>query len=147
MTLMSVKKGCLAAMQKEFPTDKYRYYSTDVAENFIRPCFFTQLKVISAEPMNFISRLMIGSFYINFFQKETDEAEILKVADKLMDCFEVSVPCGDRYAKTMDFSWDFVGTGQNALEVVVDLRWTQKNKKNEEYPLIKEVEVSKEMEE
>lgn len=126
MTLVEIKKGLLKHMMSLFPNDKYKYYSMDVIEGFDRPCFFTQLKPVETDPQNYNSRNNVLTFYINYFQVEVDEMDMLEKIDLLRNTFGLAVKIGVRAVKVSNFTWNFIGTDRNALEISFDIQWMDK---------------------
>ena len=147
MTLAELKKGLLSQMMTIFPVDKYKYYSMDVIEGYVRPCFFTSLKPVDTAPLNYNSRNNILTFDINYFPEEVDEMEMLTIADQLRDLFGLAVRIGDRAVKVDNFEWDFVGTNKNILEVSLDIQWVDKIERAETEDIASSVETNTRMEE
>lgn len=126
MTLAEIKKSLLEYMKSLFPADKYKYYSMAVVEDFDRPCFFTQLKPVETDPQNYNSRNNILTFYINYFQAEVDEMDMLEKIEQLRNTFGLAVKIGTRAVKVGNFGWDFVGTDRNVAEISFDIQWMDK---------------------
>lgn len=147
MTFSEVKKGLLDKMKKVFPENKYHYYSTAVVENYDRPCFFTQLHVIGNKPETYNSRKIQAAFYIDYRQKENDEADNLQVAEKLQEVFGFAVIIKERAIDVTDVTWDFVGKNRNILEVEVGLEWSKNVEHPEDAPMIESAEFNSRLEE
>lgn len=147
MTLAELKKGLLSLMQTIFPLETYKYYSLSVVEGFQRPCFFTQIKPVDTDPLNYNSRNNLITFYINYFQNSVDEADILDTIDKLRNLFELDVKIGDRSIKTSSFEWDYLGTDRNSLEIQVDFQWTDRINHVVTEEMVETVTTKTEMEE
>lgn len=134
-------------MKKIFPSTEYKYYSMAVVEKYDRPCFFSQLKLIDSSEMNYNSRLMNATFYIDYRAKTVDEAHMLDVVQKIQDGFGLAVRVKNRAVKVNDINYDFVGTEKNILSVSIDVQWTRLIDHSETYPLMESAELITKMEE
>lgn len=123
MTLKELKAGLLALLQTKYPADRYHYYSMAVVEGYERPCFFTQIKPVTADPSNYNSRLNQATLYINILQEEVNEAKMLDMIYDIRELFGLYVSIGDRAVDVTGFDWDFVGTDRNIPELSIDLEW------------------------
>lgn len=155
MTLKEVKAGLLDLMKTIFPAQStempdgagYHYYSMAVSEGMKRPCFFTQLKPVDMSSVNYNTRNNDMTFYITYFQEEIDEEDMLDVIQSLRDLFGLDVKIGDRYIKVSDFSWDFVGTERNVLEISVSLNWMDEIEHNRNtQPLMETAVINQKLE-
>lgn len=148
MTISELKKGLLEKMQSIFPKEKYKYYSMAVVEGYKRPSFFTSIKPVRMEPVNYNSRTNVVTLYINYMQSHVDEAEALDVIQKLKDLFGLSVKINDRHVDVIGFDYDFIGTEQNIPEISIDLEWMDRIEHVNNQPLMMSVEANiKNMEE
>lgn len=147
MTLAELKKGLLELMSTIYPNTEYKYYAMDVVEGFQRPCFFTQLKPVDTDPNNYNTRNNKLTFYIDYFQLEVDEADMLDKIDKLRNLFGLSINISNRAVKVSGYEWDFVGTERNVAEIRVDLQWSDLIPHDRTAPLIEHVETEIETEE
>lgn len=141
MKLTEIKKACISLLQREFKKE-YICYSSMVVEDYQRPCFFTQLKVTTNEPMNFNSRYIQANFYITIMQKTPDEAEALDLINAIEKLFGLAVAVGDRSVKVTEFDYDFVGTKGNIPEITVELEWCSKIEHEEEAEVIEKVTMT-----
>lgn len=148
MTISELKKGLLEKMQSIFPKEKYKYYSMAVVEGYKRPSFFTSIKPVRMEPVNYNSRINVVTFYINYMQLHIDEAAALDVIQKIRDLFGLSVKINDRYVDVIGFDYDFIGTEQNIPEISIELEWMDQIEHVNNQPLMMSVETNmKNMEE
>lgn len=147
MTLTELKKGLLELMSTIYPNTEYKYYAMDVVEGFQRPCFFTQLKPVDTDPNNYNTRNNKLTFYIDYFQLEVDEADMLDKIDRLRNLFGLSINIHNRAVKVSGYEWDFVGTERNVAEIRVDLQWSDQIPHYRTAPLIEHVETEIETEE
>ena len=144
MTLGEVKKGLLQAMQTVFTKAKYKYYSMSVVENYERPCFFTQLKVTSSEALNFNTRQLYGTLYIDHFAESVDESGALSMVQTLQNAFGLAVQAGYRYVYVEGLDYDFIGTERTHLQITVDLSWTDRIRHgNEDAPIMGAAKINK----
>lgn len=139
MTLVELKKGLIKRMQTRYPPDMYRYYGIEVVEGYVRPAFFTQLRPVSMEDANLNSTENILTFYINYFQKRPDEADILRKVDEIRKLFRHCVKIGDRAVDISGFSYDFIGSDKNILEISFDLSFFGKWEKESTETLMESV--------
>lgn len=146
MTLAELKKGLLTLMKSVFPENEYHYYSMDVMEDYDRPCFFTTLKPVDTDPANYNSRNNIVTFYIDYFQEEVDELNLLNTIDKLRDLFGLFVNIEGRAVKTSGFEWDFVGAERYTAEIKVDFQWMDRIEHVQPEEMIESVYTNTEME-
>jgi hypothetical protein len=146
MTLKELKAGLLARLQTKYPADQYHYYSMAVVEGYERPCFFTQVKPTLSDPENRSSRKNQVTLYINFLQKEVNEAEMLDMIEGIRDLFGLYVQINDRAVDVTGFDWDFVGTDRNIPELSVDLEWMDNIGHEDTEPTIESVQTTTEME-
>ena len=107
-------------MMTKFPAEQYTYYSQMVVEGYERPSFFTQLKPISMEPVNYNSRKNHVTFYIDYMQEIADEVDALEVIMKIMDLFGTDVRVGDRSVDVTGFDYEFIGSKRNIPEMTID---------------------------
>ena len=147
MTILEVKKGLIDKMKTVFTEDKYEYYGFDVKEGYKRPCFFTQIKPVDISPLNYNSKKIQATFYIDYLQKSINEVDALSVTQKLQDLFELYVKIGDRAVYVNGFDWDYVGTNKNIIEISIDLEWYVRISHNEEFPIMETANLKTEMEE
>jgi hypothetical protein len=146
MTFKDLKAGLIGLLQTKYPPDQYHYYSMAVIEKFDRPCFFTQLKPVAAEPENHNTRSNQFMFYITAMQKEIDEANMLDMIYDIRKIFGLYVKIKDRAVDVTGFDWDFVGTDRNIAELSVSLEWADRIEHKEDEPVMESVEISQEME-
>lgn len=143
MTIFDVKKALISKMKTLFSDDEFNYYSKEVTEGYERPAFFTTLKPISVEPLNYNSQNNQYCFYIDYVQKTEDEADALNVAQKIKDLFGLFVKVGNRAVNVTGFNFDFIGKTKDQLEVAVDLQWIDRIKHNtEDVPNMQEVQTT-----
>jgi hypothetical protein len=147
MTLKELKAGLLALLQTKYPADQYHYYSMAVVEGYERPCFFTQIKPVTAEPRNHNSRLNQATLYINILQEEVNEAEMLDMIGDIRDLFGLYVQVNDRAVDVTGFDWDFVGTDRNIPELSIDLEWMDAIEHKVTEPVMESVDFTTKLEE
>lgn len=149
MTIAEVKKGLLDQMKTVFPEQKYTYYSQAVVEGFRRPSFFTQIKLVDADLLNYNSRLIRAALYIDYMQESTDEADSLDVIQKIKEVFGLAVRIGDRAVHVTGIDWDFIGAERNILEISVDIEWGERieHGTKETLPIMESAEFNTRMEE
>lgn len=138
MKLTEVKKACISLLQSKYKKE-YKYYSSMVVEDYQRPCFFTQLKVTTDEPINFNTRYKRANFYITIMQKTPDEVKAMEMIDEIEEMFGLAVKVKDRTAKVTGFEYDFIGVKGNIPEIAVELEWCSKIAHEEETEMIEEV--------
>ena len=141
MKLTEVKKACISLLQSKYKKE-YKYYSSMVVEDYQRPCFFTQLKVTTDEPMNFNTRYKQANLYITIMQKTPDEVKALEMIDEIEELFGLAVNVKNRTVKVTNFDYDFIGTKGNIPEITVELEWCSKIEHEEEEEMIKEVTMT-----
>lgn len=146
MTLLELKKALVQKMQTLYPSTEYRYYGVEVVEGYVKPAFFTQLKPVTMDFANKNSTENVLAFYITYFQKQTDEADMLRKVDGIRELFGRFIRVGDRAVDITDFSFDYVGNDRNILEVSFDLEFFGKLEQETGAELISAVETKVEME-
>lgn len=135
MTLKDVKKGLIDLLKTKY--SKYHYYSMSVIEGYERPSFFTQLKPVLIENRNERTRENIVMFYIDYFQEEVDEADMLDKIDEIRKLFGTYVMIGKRALDVLSIDYDFIGTDRNILEISIELEWMEQIEHSNEKPLMK----------
>lgn len=129
MTLADIKKKCLEIMKQHYPTTQYKYYSNAVVENFVRPCFFTEITIDQSDTASSEAEHFLGTFSIEILQKVIDEAGALEIATTLKKAFgryimvNLSDRTDERTVRVKGFDFDFVGTENNVPVITVDLEW------------------------
>lgn len=128
MTLAEIKKKCIEIMKSKYPTSTYKYYSNAVVENFVRPCFFTEMTIDQSEPASSDAEHYLGEFSIEVLQDKIDEAEALEIASTLRLAFGryfmVDVGQGKKRAvKVRQFNFEFAGTDDNIPVITIILEW------------------------
>lgn len=146
MTLSELLKGCNEALQAVFPIEKYGYYGVDIVEGYTAPCFFVQIKPTTT-PVNRYIRNNEVTLYINYFQSQVNEVDLLKKADKINQIFDKSVKIGDRYVHVEDVSFDYVGKDRNILQATIELQYHTAIKQDNTQPLMTEVSMRYDKEE
>lgn len=146
MTLLELKKALVQKMQTLYPSTEYRYYGVEVVEGYVKPAFFTQLKPVTMDFANKNSTENVLAFYITYFQKQTDEADMLRKVDGIRALFGQYLQVGGRAVDITDFSFDYVGNDRNILEVSFDLEFFGKLEQETGAELISAVETKVEME-
>ena len=121
MTLLELKKALIQKMQTLYPSTEYHYYGVEVVEGYVKPAFFTQLKPVTMDFANKNSTENVLAFYITYFQKQTDEVDMLRKVDGIRALFGKYLQVGDRAVDITDFSFDYVGNDRNILEISFDL--------------------------
>nr|DAV76378.1 MAG TPA: tail completion protein [Caudoviricetes sp.] len=146
MTLSELLKGCNEALQAVFPIEEYGYYGVDIVEGYTAPCFFVQIKPTTS-PVNRYIRNNEVTLYINYFQSQVDEVDLLEKADKINQIFDKSVKIGDRYVHVEDVSFDYVGKDRNILQATIELQYHTAIKQDNTQPLMTEVSMRYDKEE
>nr|DAJ33523.1 MAG TPA: tail completion protein [Caudoviricetes sp.] len=146
MTLSELLKGCNEALQAVFSIEKYGYYGVDIVEGYTAPCFFVQIKPTTT-PVNRYIRNNEVTLYINYFQSQVDEVDLLEKADKINQIFDKSVKIGDRYVHVEDVSFDYVGKDRNILQATIELQYHTAIKQDTTQPLMTEVSMRYDKEE
>ena len=146
MTLLELKRALIQKMQTLYPSTEYRYYGVEVVEGYVKPAFFTQLKPVTMDFANHNATENILSFYITYFQKQTDEADILRKVDGIRALFGKYLQVGDRAVDITDFSFDYVGNDRNILEISFDLEFFGKLERETDAGIISVVETKVGME-
>ena len=123
MTFFELKKTLIQKMQTLYPATEYRYYGVEVVEGYAKPAFFTQLKPITMDFANRNSTENVLAFYITYFQKQVDEADMLRKIDGIRELFGSFIRVGDRAVDVSGFSFDYEGNDRNILEVSFDLEF------------------------
>jgi hypothetical protein len=128
MTLAEIKKKCIAIMKSKYPTSTYKYYSNAVVENFVRPCFFTEITIDQTEPASSDAEHYLGEFSIEVLQDKIDEAKALEIANTLRLAFGryfmVDVDQGKKRAvKVRQFNFEFAGTDDNIPVITIMFEW------------------------
>ena len=98
-------------------------------------------------PLNYNSKKIQATFYIDYLQKSINEVDALSVTQKLQDLFELYVKIGDRAVYVTGFDWDYVGTNKNIIEISIDLEWYVRISHNEEFPIMETANLKTETEE
>ena len=145
MTIKEVKKGFNALLASKYPSIKL--YSKAVVEGYKRPCFFTQLKPISMNNSTQTTRYNLATFYIEYMQERLDEADMLDKIDEIRNLFGQYVRVGDRAVDVTEFSFDYVGTDRNILEISLDIEWFDRIEHETNEPTMESLVFSKETEE
>lgn len=146
MTLLELKKALIQKMQTLYPSTEYRYYGVEVVEGYVKPAFFTQLKPITMDFANKNSTENVLTFYITYFQKQTDEADMLRKVDEIRELFGQYLQVCGRAVDITDFSFDYVGNDRNILEISFDLEFFGKLEHGTDAEIISAVETRIEME-
>lgn len=147
MTLIELKKALIEKMKTKYPESTYRYYGIEVVEGYQKPSFFTQLKPITLDFSNRNSTENVLTFYITYFQKEINEADMLRKVDELRELFGQYLMVGKRAVDISNFDFDYAGNDKNILEISFDLEFFGKIETKNTAPTITEVETKVEMEE
>lgn len=148
MTLIDIKRALIKMMQSIYPASKYRYYSKEVVERFVRPCFFTELTVDSAEPSSAGADQYQGTFSIEILQDVIDEAEAMRIYSDIRAAFgryfmvDDSETGKSRAVKVRSYDFDFVGTDDNVPVIMVNLDWFDRVDRIEPADMIEDVDVS-----
>lgn len=146
MTLLELKKALIQKMQTLYPATEYRYYGIEVVEGYAKPAFFTQLKPVTMDSANKNSTENVLAFYITYFQKQTDEVDMLRKIDGIRELFGSFIRVGDRAVDITDFSFDYAGNDRNILEISFGLEFFGKLEQGTGAGLISAVETRLEME-
>ena len=123
MTFFELKKTLIQKMQTLYPATESRSYGVEVVEGYAKPAFFTQLKPITMDFANRNSTENVLAFYITYFQKQVDEADMLRKIDGIRELFGSFIRVGDRAVDVSGFSFDYAGNDRNILEVSFDLEF------------------------
>lgn len=147
MTLSDIKKACTLVMKTKYPASSYKYYSNATAEDFERPCFFTELSIDHAEPASAGADHIRASFSIEILQDVIDEYKALEIADTLRRAFGryfIVSKRGesDRAVKVMGYELEFAGTDDNIPVITVSLDWFGSVLSTETAELMENIEVS-----
>ncbi len=138
ITLVDIKKSINQVLKNNFPDCKL--YAGEVTEGYVRPCFFTQVFLISSnnDTINYISnKLMI---VINFFSKNQTELENLKIADELKLAFGMTLKVNDRYLKLENIRTEI---SDGVLQFKFDLNFFDGVEiTKEEYEIMKELNMN-----
>lgn len=147
MTILEAKKMLIDVIKTVYPASQYKYYSMAVVEGYERPCFFTQLKIIENQPSNYNSRRIRANFYIDYMQKEVDEADYLEVAESLQEAFGLYVKNENGVIYVGDVNWQYVGSERNVIEISVEVEWGVPIIHEDSSPLMNNFGLNLEMEE
>lgn len=123
MTLSAIKKRCLEIMKARYPT--YKYYSNSVVESFARPCFFTEISIVSSEPASSDAEHYLAEFSIEILQDIINEAKALEIVNTLRAAFGRYFIVGEekRAVKIRTYDFDYQGTDENIPVITIELEW------------------------
>ena len=139
--IQEVKKEMIQVVRNLYPKG-YRFYGAEVTEGYEKPSFFTQIlpEKMENETKNVRSNVLM--FVITYFQKEVDEADMLKKAKEIRNAFGMKVKVGDRYITVTDFDYDFMGSDDNILQMRITVSfYDQIPRKERIRPVIGKVKI------
>lgn len=145
MNLIELKKGLIDLMTSLYPN--HNFYAQDVVEKYERPAFFTQLRSVTMDPVNYNARRNVVAFYVYYMQEIADEVDALEVIESLRNLFGLAIKIGDRSVKVNDFDFDFVGTEREIPMITVTLEWNDRISHIESAPIMESAEIIYHMEE
>jgi hypothetical protein len=118
-------------LNKTFPD--VPVYGRDTVQGYVRPCFFTDMYIVSEEEVNFSTVSKVINCFITFFQKDNEYNEILdlNVIKALKTNLILNDPqkrhmmlkVGDRFLKVQTVETDYVGTENNILEITLQFNF------------------------
>ena len=118
-----------------------------VTEGYKRPSFFTQIKPVSMNVVTERMRENVITFYIDYFQEQIDEMDMLDKIDEIKKLFGTHVKINDRALDVTSFEYDFIGTDRNILEISIELEWMEKIEQINTQPVMGSAFFNTEMEE
>ena len=145
MTLKEVKKGLFNLLKTKYPD--YHFYGMAVTEGYKRPSFFTQIKPVAMNAVTERVRENVIVFYIDYFQEQVDEADMLDKIDEIKNLFGTHVKINGRALDVTSFEYDFIGTDRNILEISIELEWMDKIEHINTQPVMESAFFNTEMEE
>jgi hypothetical protein len=137
ITEKTLKKAVNELLKVRWPD--IRRYGIEVTEGYIPPCFFVNLLLLSEEDAGANTVLKKYNMMIDYFQKEineTDQYEKVGAIRKMLTNvgkknhkhrFVLPVKDPDsaqmRYLKADGFTYSYIGTAKNILEIEFDLEY------------------------
>lgn len=134
--LTDLTKAINRILKSNFPNHKI--YAGEVTEGFQRPSFFTQIIPLSMEYENVnykSNRLMV---VITYFNQNDTELENLKMYDSLIEVFGRTLKVNNRYLSLRNIS---SSKADGSLQFSFDLDYWSRLSKEEEYELMRELEM------
>lgn len=135
-TLVDLNNAVNSVLTKNFPNHKI--YAGEVTEGFQRPSFFTQIMPMRMdyETKNYKSGLLMVA--ITFFNASDKELENIKMHDGLLNAFGVALEVNRRHFLLENIRSTRADT---ALQFSFDLNYLSQLTKEEEYELMKELDM------
>ena len=129
-----IKKEMIQVIRRLYPKG-YRFYGAEITEGYEKPSFFTQILPVTMENETKNVRNNVMLLVITYFQKETNEAELLKKAHEIRAAFGLKVKVRDRHFNVTDFDFDFIGNDGDILQVRVTVSFKERIERKEEHPI------------
>ena len=135
-TILDLKSSIVQVLKDNFKDIKI--YSSDVKEGFDRPGFYAKVVPITTdyETDNFSShRQMV---LINYFNGEGSELDSIKVNDKLINAFGMTLEVGQRHFLCRNVRSEYI---DSVLQFRFDLVYYTDTAKEDTQEVAKEIEV------
>lgn len=134
ITIQEIKKAMIQVMKELYPKG-YRFYGAEITEGYEKPSFFTQILPVAMDNETKNLRNNVLMFVATYFQKETNESDLLKKAHEIRMAFGLKVKVLDRSLNVTDFDYDFMGNDDDILQVRVTVSFKEQIEREEQHPL------------
>ena len=151
MILAKDLKAALNSVISGLYPEGYRIYGREVSEGYLKPSFFTELKLLNCMNLSKSYRFFQYGYYITYFQKESpngrkDEVDALDKWDELRNAFDLKIHVGDRYLNIKSLSHDGVGEKRDILQISLYIDFYEEIPRIETAPIMQVLALNEKLE-